>query len=190
MKLQYRNTFVLMSLFLFDSSNPAENDVSGALGKFLLQAKTAADDALIESFKALSDVRQRSVIVYFSSLGKTQLLKTLLATEVSTDCCAKGLTPLNAAAIAGRTETVRMLLDQGASVDLRDQEQDTPLKNAAREGHLDVVTTLIESGADVNAQGKALTTPYTSASFFGHKQVMAVLEDAGANTFHQLRMLA
>lgn len=190
MKLQYRNAFVLMSLFLFDSPSSAENDVSSVLGRFLLQAKTAADETVIEGFKALSDGRQRSVIIYFASLGKTKLVKKLLATGISIDCFSKGLTPLNAAAIAGRVETVNMLLDSGASIDLRDQEQDTPLKNAAREGHLEIVNILIEYGADVNAHGKALTTPYTSASFYGHKPVMDVLEAAGANVFHQLRMLA
>lgn len=190
MKLQYRNAFVLMSLFLFDSPNAMGDDLSGGLSKFLLQAKNTADNTVIEAFKELSDALQQSVIIYFASLGKTQLLKKLLATGISVDSFSKGLTPLNAAAIAGRVETVTMLLEYGACVDLRDQEQDTPLKNAAREGHLDVVTTLLEYGADVNAIGKALSTPYTSASFYGHKRVMEVLEAAGANAFHQLRMLA
>ncbi|CAA6807638.1 MAG: Unknown protein [uncultured Thiotrichaceae bacterium] len=190
MKLQYRNSFVLMSLFLFDSPSPAENDVSGVLGKFLLQAKTATDEKIIESFNALGELRQRSVIVYFASSGETNLVKKLLATGLSIDCSSRGLTPLNAAAIAGRLDMVKMLLGGGASTELRDQEQDTPLKNAAREGHLDIVKALIKHGADVNAYGKSFTTPYTSASYSGHKRVMEVLEAAGANVFHQQKMLA
>lgn len=190
MKLQYRNSFVLMSLFLFDSSGSAEEDGSDVLGKFLLQTKSSDDASVIKRFEQLSEIRQHSLVVYFASMGETRLLKKLLSTGISSDCFSRGLTPLNAASIAGRLDTVNMLLDRGASIDLRDQEQDTPLKNAAREGHLDVVNILIEHGANVNAHGKALSTPYTSASFYGHKRVMEALEEAGANVFHQLRMMA
>lgn len=190
MKLQYRNSFVLMSLFLFDSLNNSEKDASGELGKFLLQTKFSDDKNIIERFKRLSELRQRSIVIYFASMGETRLLKKLLSTGISIDCFSGGLTPLNAASIAGRLDTVEMLLDRGASVDLFDQEQDTPLKNAAREGHLDIVNALIDYGADVNAHGKAMSTPYSSASFYGHKRVMEALEAAGAHVFHQLRLLA
>lgn len=181
---------MLLSLFLFHSPSSAEKEISGVLGKFLLQAKTACDAEILTSFKALSDSRQRSVIVYYASLGETALVRKLLATPISVDCFSRGLTPLNAAAISGKVDTVKMLLKNGASVDLRDEELDTPLKNAAREGHLAIVNALIEHGADVNANGKAFTTPYTTASFYGHKRVMQALEAAGAHTYHQLRMFA
>lgn len=51
----------------------------------------------------------------------------------------------------GRIESVRSLLDAGADVNAREEENETPLMYAAVEGHTEVVLLLISRGADVNA---------------------------------------
>ena len=58
---------------------------------------------------------------------------------------------MHAAAECGELEKIIRLLEQGASVDDRDQKDCTPLLYAALEGHLDVVQYLINAGAYVNA---------------------------------------
>ena len=50
------------------------------------------------------------------------------------------------------TDTARLLLERGASLEARDQEGDTPLIRAASFGGTNVVKLLLEKGANVNAR--------------------------------------
>lgn len=60
------------------------------------------------------------------------------------------MTPLAIAAKDGRTDVVRLLLENGANVNAWDWARvGTPLSFAARFGHRDVVILLIAKGADV-----------------------------------------
>ncbi|XP_069972992.1 putative ankyrin-containing lipoprotein Lxx09580 [Penaeus vannamei] len=60
-------------------------------------------------------------------------------------------TALTAAAEGGHYDVVEYLLDEGASIDLREKSKFTALMLAAQGGHLDVVRLLVERGADVTA---------------------------------------
>ncbi len=51
-------------------------------------------------------------------------------------------------------EIARMLLDSGASVEARDEENSTPLMVAAAHGQDEVFNLLLERGADINATDK------------------------------------
>ncbi|XP_078603148.1 uncharacterized protein LOC144877119 [Branchiostoma floridae x Branchiostoma japonicum] len=55
--------------------------------------------------------------------------------------------PLHAAAINGRTEVVDLLVQHGATVDIRDRCQNTPLMRACDHNHVDTVRRLLEIGA-------------------------------------------
>jgi ankyrin repeat protein len=59
-----------------------------------------------------------------------------------------GWTPLHYAASSPSAAPVRLLLDQGATVDARAPNGNTPLMLAARYGHEDSVNLLLERGAD------------------------------------------
>jgi ankyrin repeat protein len=72
---------------------------------------------------------------------------------------AQGKDALLAAALAGRADIARRLLDAAVPVDGRDALGNTPLLLAATEGHVDVVQLLIGRGADpaaTNAQGNGV----------------------------------
>ena len=77
------------------------------------------------------------------------------------------------AAKRGDLDEVKRLIENGADVNIKDNDGDTPLHYAASGGHLDVVKFLVENGADVNAKDKYGRTPLDVAK----PKVRWVLED-------------
>jgi ankyrin repeat protein len=94
-------------------------------------------------------------------------------------------------------KVVRMLLDCGAKVDVRDCSGDTPIHNAATYGNWKVLQLLVSHGADVNAKSPAPwirflslpsgmmekygTTPMHLAAAGGHCDAVSMLLDFGAD---------
>ncbi|CAN0006370.1 unnamed protein product [Choristocarpus tenellus] len=92
-----------------------------------------------------------------------------------------GYTPLHWAAQKGHADIVRLLVGNGALVNVRDKWKRTPLHRAAKEGHVEVVKALLEAGAEINAQGDANWTPLHCGSFHGRLDVVKMLVDSGAD---------
>lgn len=65
---------------------------------------------------------------------------------------AYGYTPLMNAAMLGRVDIVKALIDAGADIQKKGQFGYTALHAAAQNGHLDVVQTLVKYGASVNCK--------------------------------------
>ena len=74
-----------------------------------------------------------------------------------------GLTPLLFAARDGKVDSVRVLLDARADINLVDPDRHTPLILALNNGHYDVAGLLIERGADVNVEDKVGQTALYAA---------------------------
>ena len=72
---------------------------------------------------------------------------------------AGGSSPLIVAAVYGQADTVRLLLDKGASLDVRNNDGATPLHVAAFFAHPDAVVALLEQGADTTATNGFGQTP-------------------------------
>jgi hypothetical protein len=64
----------------------------------------------------------------------------------------RGMTPFHYAAANGHIEIARLLLHNGAEVNVRDRWDRTPLHWAAIYGHVDILHLLVENGADLGAQ--------------------------------------
>ncbi len=75
----------------------------------------------------------------------------------------EGDTALTIAVKLGNADAVRIILEAGASVDLRDRFGATPLITAAAWGTPDIVEILVKAGADVNAMDKSGRTPLMAA---------------------------
>jgi hypothetical protein len=89
---------------------------------------------------------------------------------------------LNAAAIEGNLEMVKLLLKHGASPLPRGKKPGfLPLDAAAGQGHLEIVKLLLEAGAPVNAQDIIGSTALSSAAIRGHKDIVVELIKTGAN---------
>ncbi|GMH50842.1 hypothetical protein TrRE_jg13590, partial [Triparma retinervis] len=92
-----------------------------------------------------------------------------------------GVTALLAAALYGRLECVKVLVEAGADKDKAADDGWTPLYIAAQNGHCDVVKCLIEAGADKDKAMDDGVTPLYIAAQNGHCDVVKCLIEAGAD---------
>jgi len=91
--------------------------------------------------------------------------------------------PLQIAVWKGHKECVKALLDQGADLEAKDDEQKrTPLFSACEKQDLDIVLLLIERGACINAKDRLGRTPLHLACWFGdHPLLVETLLAKGAD---------
>ncbi|XP_074605773.1 transient receptor potential cation channel subfamily A member 1-like isoform X1 [Acropora palmata] len=90
-------------------------------------------------------------------------------------------TPIYYAVFEGHVEIVRFLLDQGATVDQRDENHLTPLMIAARVNRYHVLVTLLDYGAKLGALSKNRSTALDVAAHFGNSRIVRELLDRGAS---------
>ncbi|CZR43680.1 uncharacterized protein FPRO_07403 [Fusarium proliferatum ET1] len=87
-----------------------------------------------------------------------------------------GSTALHWATRNGHMGTVRMLIDQGAAIDVTDNEERTPLAGAATNGHDMIVGVLLAHGATVDFPSTSPTTPIHLAARNGKATVLKLFE--------------
>lgn len=89
------------------------------------------------------------------------------------------VTPLHRAAAYGRVRIVKLLLENGAEVNIRNEGGETPLHYAARHGHVSVMKILLEYGADPAQKGTGCGTPMQWAAGNGQIRAIKTLLDYG-----------
>ena len=75
-----------------------------------------------------------------------------------------GSSPLITAALFGKTEMARLLIDAGADINFQNNDGSTPLHVAAFFCRPDVVRMLLEKGADKTIKNQFGATPYASVA--------------------------
>lgn len=93
--------------------------------------------------------------------------------------------PIVMASALGNNEIVKVLIDNGADVNITIRGGETPLHHAAKEGHMDVVKTLLDRKADLNAQDEKGERSLTLAAQNGHADVVRYLLQRGADMYHK-----
>jgi ankyrin repeat protein len=76
---------------------------------------------------------------------------------------------------------VELLIQNGADVNRKTEDQETPLDLASRCGELEISRLLVLQGATVECRDKEGRTPLKTASHFGHLDVVRFLIDSGAD---------
>ncbi|XP_022687869.1 transient receptor potential cation channel subfamily A member 1 homolog [Varroa jacobsoni] len=99
-------------------------------------------------------------------------------------CCNQqsrnGWAPLLYACDAGHPELARLLIQNGARVDMFDEKGHAALHLAAEKGHEDIVDILLEAKAFVNARSQKGVTPMHMASENGYADIVRKLQASGA----------
>jgi len=122
-----------------------------------------------------------------SNLGiDPKLLEILIESNDKIDLNIRNLngeTLLFAASRKNDKESIKVLLDAGAKIDMPDYEGITPMMHASQHSYLDIVKFLVEKGANVN---KKSTYGYTALSlnmgFLDRdEKIVKILLDAGAD---------
>jgi len=90
-----------------------------------------------------------------------------------------GNTPLHFAVGKGHEAVVKMLLQNGAEVNIANEDLWTPLHLAATEGRARLAEILLENGAHINAKDTQGRTPLALAQYLGRTEVVNVLRQHG-----------
>lgn len=97
------------------------------------------------------------------------------------DLIAEGETPLHIASRAGHLEIVKLLIENGASLNIKEANGDTPLHNAINGKHLEIVQLLIEKGSNVNEKGAFALTPIHTAFDSSQEEIIKLLLNKGSD---------
>jgi len=125
-------------------------------------------------FKSLAGFLDHDSIDYKKWL-ELEWMKELKSSEIQAP------TPLHVAAFAGLTEYAQKLLQQDASVDVRDAEERTPLHWACARGHASMVSLLLKGGATPNPEDTRGVKPIHEAARKNHAGIVKMLLEAGVD---------
>lgn len=148
---------------------------------------TAAYYGAADALAALLErVQEDELNVYeASALGRPARLKTILGQSrlKVNQPNAEGFTPLGLAAFFGHVDAVKVLLDHGATVDLKDRSRfgNTALDAAVAANRADVVRILLDTGANPNVRDSEDYTPLHKAAQHGNAEVVRLLLEHGAD---------
>jgi ankyrin repeat protein len=83
--------------------------------------------------------------------------------------------PIHSAAAGNYTDIVRMLVENGAQVNVKQQAGVTPLHSAAQNGNLELLILLLENGAEVNSRMEGGKLPADLAREKGFDDIAEIL---------------
>ncbi|GEM_PF-2239878 len=135
----------------------------------------------------VKDSKGRSLLHFAIECTQTgnEILTLLIAhkADINSKSEYTGDTPLHTAAMLGRAECARALIEKGASIDVRDAILgQTPLHRACLYGHSDIVLLLLDNNAYINATDDVYgDTPLHKASLKGYREIVKLLVNRGAD---------
>src|SRR4029077_11624285 len=120
--------------------------------------------------------------------GNARIIVLLLKAGADVDVALpEGETPLMTAARTGKVDAVKVLLEHGASVNVKEKwKNQTALMWAAHEGNAETVRLLIAAGATVSDRSMFGWTPLLFAARQGQTDPIRALVAAGADVNEKL----
>ena len=171
----------------FTSEKPSAENEHSAISKSMEideREQEAKDRALARMKLKQSDIEfgvDALMTAAVSADNKT--IELLLAGGIPPDLeeQVQGLTALAIAASNGQTNTVQLLLQAEASIDLRVFKGRTALMAAAGNGHTDTVLVLLDNGAEVDINDDDGWTALMFAAYGNHVETVRALLERNAN---------
>ena len=163
---------------------PAYARQGGKIGRSVLQAALQYQPGLVPLLLAQgADARETAredngLLWYALHFRRKNLIRPLLRAGANVNARACNITPLMEALRNG-TDTVNLLLTNGADPNRLSWFKLPPLVIAAQAGDVETVRTLLKHGAAVNGSGKIQHTPLYYARRHNHSEVTSLLQQAG-----------
>lgn len=175
---------ILMAVYQGKSDVVAELLASGIQLNIFEAAATGQTDqlrALIQKDPSLVNTHSPdgfTPLGLAAFFGHAQAVDALLAAGALVNTASREsmkLTPLASAMAVQRNDIARTLIEHGANVNARGDNDVTPLHTAAARGNLESATLLLDHGADINAATKDGKTPMTYAQERNHPAMVEFL---------------
>jgi uncharacterized protein len=168
------------ALLADDPGLVAARDAEGVSA--LMLARYRFDRAVTDALLAADpdfDVFEATALGYVDRLRERLEADPTAASAFSPD----GFTALHFAAFFGKPEAARILLEQGAAVDVYTHNAfaNQPLHAAAAGRHIEVCRVLLAAGANVNATQHGGFTPLHEAAQHGDVEMSELFLSAGAD---------
>ena len=112
--------------------------------------------------------------------GHSETVDALLAAGAEVSAPSREtmkLTPLASALAAGHNKIARTLIEHGAHVNAKGDNDVTPLHTAAARGNIEAATLLLDEGADINAATKDGKKPIAYAEERNHPEMVEFLKN-------------
>ncbi|MEX0940884.1 MAG: ankyrin repeat domain-containing protein [Candidatus Babeliales bacterium] len=139
--------------------------------KFSLKENYLLKKMLIKNFDYSND---QLTFMDDDSKSTKEIINTILAIKNSNGAT----TPLHWASFNGSLAVVKLLLENGAVIDVQDYCGWTPLHGASNNGNTEVVKLLLENGAPIDVQDYCGRTPLHCALSNSFAKVVKLLEKA------------
>jgi ankyrin repeat protein len=89
------------------------------------------------------------------------------------------------AALRGRVDSLREIIDAGADVNVQNENGYTPLIAAAHDGRIECIELLVDRGANANLEDESGFTALTTAVQHSNEQTVQLLISKGADVNHR-----
>ena len=170
----------------FAQNTPECPNLAYLIETLLLASKfgnTTEVRSLLEKGVDVNAVGEDNGNALMSAINAENEAMALLLLEMGADVNSeyRGAYPLHKASMFGLEAVVRLLLEKGAEVDIRSNEDETPLQVAANFGHGTILRVLLENGADINVKGLHGTSALQTAVGKCDESAARLLLENGAN---------
>ena len=187
MTAMYYHEFQIASLFL-DRMVKLTVFEAAATGRLVhLISNLAHKPELVNAYSE-DGYQPLGLAAYF---GKIEAVKYLLKAGAEVNSPSKnslGVTPLQSAVAGSHLEITRLLLEAGASPNVRERGGYTPLHTAAYNGDVEIVRSLIFGGANVEAVSEKNEKPLDMALKSEHHEVVNLLKSGITRRFRGSRL--
>ena len=175
----------VVKVLLENQAEIDKQDTEGhsALIKALYRSHLPIADALLLAGSSLEILDRAGYhpLGFFTKLNQISAVSWLIKGKVKIDAqSSSSWTALLEAAGTGHYLILRLLIDSGACMEIRDSGNGyTALQVAVQRGDIDQVSDLLEAGANPNTINKEGWTPLAEASFRGRIEILEMLLDKG-----------